>query len=403
MNRIGASISALLLFLTVSVIAQDSNFRPGQAKVTATTLNVRHIPSTSGNVEATFKRGDVVDVIERSKNISDVNGTKDYWYKVELPKKKTGWVFGQFITFELNTESGPRWKSTTPDRSQKFTSIAISESGQLMAGTQSGNMFLSSDNGKTFKKILPQALGLSVGRINSIHSTKSTIWIAASGDSNGGVWKSTNNGSSWVQITTSQGLLSNDVYDIAEAGGVLYAATRKGLCISSDNGMSFTAEKNVNMQVNGLAVSANNIIAAATSSGLYIGTDKKGDTRKNWEKVKAKTTNLGDNVYTVAISPANDIYVGTDKGLAKSSLSNLNQWVSIGGKVDINSIIVDKDGRVLVATNNGLNISLDQGGFWTTYKDENGLASSKVYRVAVNPVSGVIWVVSLDSGLSYSD
>jgi len=403
MKKIGAYISALLLFLAVSVIAQDSDFRPGQAKITATSLNVRHIPSTSGNVIDTLKRGDVINIIERSKNTSDVDGVKDYWYKVELPKKKTGWVFGQFISFELNIESGLRWKSTTPDSSQSFTSIEITESGMLMAGTQSGNMFLSNDNGKSFRKILPQALGVSVGKINSIYSAKGAIWIAASGDSNGGVWKSTNNGSSWVQVTTSQGLLSNDVYDVVEANGILYAATKKGLCISSDNGMSFTAEKSVNVQINNLTVAANNTIAAATSKGLYIGTDKKGDTKKNWDRIKSKTTNMGDTIYTAAISPNNDIYIGTDKGLAKSSLSNLDQWVSIGGKVEINSIIVDQNGRVLVATNNGLNISLDQGGFWVTYKDENGLSSNKVYRVAVNPVSGVIWIASLGSGLSYSD
>ena len=403
MKKIGACISALLIFLTISVIAQDSDFRPGQGKVTATTLNVRHIPSTSGNIIDSLKRGDVVDIIEKSKYTSNVDGVNDYWYKVSLPKKKTGWIFGQYVSFELNTESGIRWKSTTPDSSQTFTSIEITESGMLIAGTHSGNIFLSNDNGKTFRKILPQALGVSVGRINSIYSVKGTIWIAATGDSNGGVWKSTNNGSSWVQITTSQGLPSNEVYDIVEASGTLYAATQKGLCISSDNGISFTEEKNVNMQVNSLAVSANNTIVAATSNGLYIATDKKGDTKKNWDRIKSKTTNMGDTVYTVAISPTNDIYIGTDKGLAKSSLSNLDQWVSIGGKVEINSILVDQNGRVLLGTNNGLNISLDQGGFWDTYKEENGLASNWVYRVAVNPVSGVIWIASLGSGLSYSD
>ncbi|MCL2025764.1 MAG: peptide-binding protein, partial [Leptospirales bacterium] len=158
--------------------------------------------------------------------------------------------------------------------------------------------------------------------------------------------------------------------------------------------------KSVNMQVNSFAVSTNNTIAAATSKGLYVG---KGDTKKSWDRVKSRTANMGNNAYTVAISPTNDIFVGTDKGLAKSSVSNLDQWVSIGGKIEINSIIIDQNGRVLVATNNGLNISLDQGEFWVTYKEENGLASNRVYRSAVNPVSGIIWTLSIDSGLSYSD
>ena len=94
---------SLSLLLAVPVIAQKSNFKPCQAKVTASTLNVRHIPSTTGNIEGTFKRNDIVNVIDKSKNTSTVSGVTEYWYKVELPKKKTGWVFGQFITFELDS------------------------------------------------------------------------------------------------------------------------------------------------------------------------------------------------------------------------------------------------------------------------------------------------------------
>ncbi|MCL2025419.1 MAG: SH3 domain-containing protein, partial [Leptospirales bacterium] len=190
MKKIGACISSLLLFFTALVIVQNLSSQLGQAKVTATVLNVRHIPSAAGNVIAKLKRGEIINIVERSKYTSEVVGTSDYWYKIELPKKQTGWVFGQFISFELNLESGLRWRSVTPDSSQRFTSIIIAESGQMMVGTQSGNMFLSSDNGKTFRKILPQALGVSIGKINNIYNAKGAIWVAASGASNGGIWKS---------------------------------------------------------------------------------------------------------------------------------------------------------------------------------------------------------------------
>jgi len=405
-KKITIFISSLLLMFAVSVMAEESAFQPGKAKITAGVVNVRNIGSTGGTVVTTLKRGDIIDVIDKSKHMSDVDGVSDYWYKITLPKKKTGWVFGQFISFELNLESGLRWKKMNPDSSQRFTSIAIAESGIMMVGTQSGNMFISTDNGKTLKKVLPQALGVSIGKINSIFISKSTIWVAASGDTNGGIWKSTNGGNSWAQYTTSQGLVSNDTYDVVESGGILYVATKKGLCTSQNSGMSFKADDDIDMETNTLAVSTNGIVAAGTSKGLYIYMDKKDylkGSKKSWVKIKSKTPNMGSKVFTIAISPAGEIYVGTDKGLAKSLLSNIEEWFSLGGQVEVNSIIIDSNSRVIVATNNGLNISLDQGGSWVTYKAENGLASNDVKRIAISPATGIIWTISTSAGMSYHE
>lgn len=406
MKKTAAFILSVLLMLGVSLMAEDSTFQPGQAKVTAGTLNVRNIASSGGTVIATLKRGDIVDVIEKSQHPSEIDGVSDYWYKITLPKNKTGWVFGKFITFELNLESGLRWKSSTPDSSQKFTSIAISETGTIMVGTQSGNLFISTDNGKNWRKVLPQALGVSIGRINRIFMSTGAIWIAASGETAGGVWKSTNNGSSWAQYTTSQGLLSNDVFDVVESGGILYAATKKGLCISRNSGMSFKADEDIESETNTLAVSANGVIVAGTSKGLFIYMDKKDPmkgTKRSWEEISTKTPNMGKKVYTVAVSPEGDIYVGTDKGLTKSSLSDIEEWFSIGGKVEVNSIVIDSNARVIVATNNGLNISLDKGASWVTYKKDNGLASNEIYRISVSQKTGVIWTISSNAGLSYHE
>lgn len=406
MKKISAFIISALFALSVNVLAQDSTFQPGQAKVTASVLNVRNIASSGGTVVLTLKRGDVIDVIEKSQHPSVIDGTEDYWYKITLPKNKTGWVFGQYISFELNLESGLRWKSSTPDSSQKFTSVAVSESGMIMVGCKSGNIFLSNDNGKNWRKVLPQALGVSIGYINSIFVSKNIIWIAASGGDGGGLWKSTNNGSSWAQFTTSQGLLSNDVFDVVESGGVIYAATSKGLCISKNSGMSFTADEEIEDGTNALAVTSNGVIIAGTSKGLFIFMDKKNPmtgTDKKWQEIKTKTPNMGKKVFTVAASSNGDIYVGTDKGLTKSSLSNISEWFSIGGKVEVNYIFIDSTSRVIVATNNGLNISLDQGASWVTYKKENGLASNEIYRAAVSVKTGIIWTISVNAGLSFHE
>jgi len=405
MKKISVYILSLLLIIAISVIAQDSYFKPCKAIVTGTTPTVRHIPSAGGNVIATLKMGDVVNIIEKSKNISEVDGVKDYWYKVELSNNSAGWVYGQFISFDINSNTEIKWNTVLQDENQKFTSIEITKSGKIVIGSESGHLFSSSDDGQNFTKMLPQAPGISIGRINSTLTIKNTIWIAASGDLNGGLWKSTNDGNTWLHISTSQGLISNDVNDIVEMNGILYIATNKGLCSTKNDGKSFILERNLDMKINKLIIT-DNIIIAGTSKGLYVGKDNRwllGRDAKVWERYNSKTYNMGSNVYTIAISPKDDIYIGTDKGMAKSSLLKLSRWTSVGSKIEVNSVFVDKSDRLLVATDNGLSISRDQGRFWVTYKEEHGLASDKVYRVLVSPVSGIIWAVSSDSGLSYSE
>lgn len=397
----------LVLFISTSIIfAQDSTFQPGKAKVTAGVLNVRNIPSPGGTVVASLKRGDVVDVVEKSQHPSEIDGETNYWYKITLPKKKSGWIFGRYLSFELNLESGLRWKSSTPDSSQNFTCIAIAESGMMMIGTKSGNIFISNDNGINYRKVLPQALGVSIGKIGRILITNNAIWIAASGGNKGGVWKSTNNGSSWSQYTTSQGLPSNEVFDIVEIGGVLYVATEKGLALSKNAGMSFTEDKDLDIETYSLSISTQGVIFAATIKGLYAFMDEKNvmtGTKKEWVKIGAKSPNMGKKIYAVAVSSTGELYVGTDKGLNKSSLQNINEWFGIGGQTPVNYIVVDSNSRIIVATNNGLNISIDQGSSWVTYKKENGLASNGIDRLAVNPKNGVIWTVSSSYGLSYHE
>ena len=92
MKKIAALVSSFLVVLVVSVMAEDSDFQPGQAKVTASVLNVRNIASSGGTVIASLKRGDVVDVIEKSQYPSEIDGVSDYWYKITLPKNKSGWL-----------------------------------------------------------------------------------------------------------------------------------------------------------------------------------------------------------------------------------------------------------------------------------------------------------------------
>lgn len=409
MNKVLLTVLSLVTAIAFNVSAQD--FQPGQAKVTATSLKARNIPSTGGVEVFSFNRGDVLDVIERSNAKSEVDGISDFWYKVKFTEKKTsktGWVFGGYVSFELNMESGLRWKSVTPTSGMTIRNIAISEAGDVFIGTD-GNIFTSTDNGRTWRKIVPQALGINIGKIKKVTIIKKDIYIAAGKTTEGGVWKSSNNGVAWSQSTTAQGLSSNDVNDVTIGpDNTIYAATANGVCTSNDNGATWKplTEPALNMNVLTLMISSSGQIFAGTDNGLYTITDVKktfGGMKKEWTLIGDKSPNMGKEIKSLAITADGDLYVGTTKGLNKCNISALDKWFGIGGTVVVNDILIESNSRISVATDNGLNISLDKGASWVTYKKENGLASNSVRKITLNKKRKVLWVISGNDAICYHE
>ena len=398
---------SILCFLTITLPAfSDSEFQPGQAKVTASVLNIRNIASSGGEVIGAVKRGDLVNVIERSKAQSTIGDIRDYWYKIKFTDKKTektGWLFGGYLSFELNMESGLRWKNLSPAGSQKLSAIAVSDSGEVYVGTEQGSLLVTSDKGKTWKKIIPQALGVNIGRINKILFSGKSVLIAAYGSDQGGVWKSANGGNSWTQLTVSQGLASNFVFDVAKSlDGDIYAATDKGVSLSKDEGTTWMPLSKHELKTNSLCVQIqpSGRVFMGTAMGLYTFQDVKGifKSEKKWVRIAEKAPNMGNLVVTMAASSTGDIFVGTNKGLNRASEKNTDAWYGIGGQSPVNDILIENpSGRIIVATDNGLNISLDNGTSWATYKKENGLASNKVTKIAVNKKDNMIWIISEDA------
>ena len=403
-------IQAAVILLIAAVfalngISADDSFSQGKVKVIASTLNVRNIASHGGTVVATVKRGDILQTLERSKQEAKIDGLVNYWYKVGLPKGKKGWVFGGYITFELNLESGLRWRSVNPASSEVFTGIVSPKPGSIIAGTKSGNLYSSYDSGKSWKKVVPQALGNNIGPIHKIVMKKNLIWMISSGENGGGVWKTANNGASWSQYTIEQGLPSNNVTDVFLADdGMVWAVTSAGIATSKNNGLSwqnYEIKRGIKGDPLSITVIGKNIILG-TTKGIYVLVHEGnllGGKKGKW--VKAAPKQIKSKVTSIYHLDGM-VYAGTDKGLVRSDASSLKEWFVIGGSSKVRSILIDQKKRILVATKNGLNISLDKGDSWVTYKKEHGLASNSISGIAVDRNNN-IWVTMEKSGIAYHD
>jgi len=85
----------------------------------------------------------------------------------------------------------------------------------------------------------------------------------------GGVFHSTNNGTSWTAV--NPGLTNTSVYSLAVLGTILFAGTDGGVFLSTDNGTSWTAVNNglTDTLVTSLAVSGANLFAGTSTAGVW--------------------------------------------------------------------------------------------------------------------------------------
>lgn len=227
--------------------------------------------------------------------------------------------------------------------------------GNLYAGTELG---LYKQDGSSWVKV---ALD---GDVRSIISLEGVLYAAVWG---GGVFSSSDDGATWVEMNEGLIMSGYAVHSLTVANGNLFAGTF-GLGV-----LRFDFVNNVWVELPvgypniwSLATDANNTIYAATyGGGVYASIDNG----ENWGQISA---GLPSNyVYSVSVF-GNDVYVSTWAGgvykfvsasLGKSESKNpsvksvpiVGNWSSIGmGGIEVSSIMVDETTQTIyVGTSSG--------------------------------------------------
>jgi photosystem II stability/assembly factor-like uncharacterized protein len=269
----------------------------------------------------------------------------------------------------------------------------------IFAGTDSGGVFRSTDNGTNWTAINN---GLTSRYVNALLVTGNNLFAGT----NSGVFLSTDNGSNWVSRGMTSEIFSSFATSPNGAGGAnLFAATRTqefllftsggGVHRSTNNGMSWTdISTSRRMDVNALTFAQNgDFFAGATPFIEWIyflpflgpgGVFRYNNDNTSWTPVNAGLTNT--SVYSLAVNGAN-LFAGTGGGVFLSA-NNGASWTRINnglpGNTAVSAFVVVSDGtgggNIFAGTDRGVFLSTNNGTSWSSM----GLTSLDVRALAVN-------------------
>ncbi len=214
-------------------------------------------------------------------NWSEIQGNLPYFGSISSIVKKGNKFFvgcsnSSGITGVLCSEdNGESWVSLNKGLTDTSITSLVLNNGNLYAGTWNGKIFFSSNDGESWKNITVLNSYFPTNLNNVTILIKDSVIYAGTSY---GVYKSTNNGDFWRQITYE--MSNTNVYCLSFVGDELYLGTENGVIYTSDYGANWI-ELNKGMEeleVYSLNFFDSYIFAGTHQNGVFLSTDKG----ENW-------------------------------------------------------------------------------------------------------------------------
>jgi len=208
--------------------------------------------------------------------------------------------------FRSNTGGGS-WIFVISD---VFETLAINSDFQIFGGSPGAGIFRTSNNGNTWESI---NAGLSNTFISAIGISNNNKIFAGT---NGGLFVSTDNGSSWKYAD----LMVKSVRDIVinSKGDIFVADAGAGVYYSSDDGMSWKPRSDDISYIESLLVDSSGVLYAGTLNGIFI----SGNNGKSWQSANSALANT--RIYSLALDSHDNLYAGTDgSGIFRSKVNRI--------------------------------------------------------------------------------
>lgn len=297
-----------------------------------------------------------------------------------------------FLFITTNLISQNLWEPAGIDGGAVSTILKVNNN-IFLAGNIGGGLFRSTDGGSSWNSIS--------NKINNLQVF--TLSMNSSGDVFAGtvqsIFKSTDQGLSWTKVNSSfppSAYAEDIVFDAT--GNIYVAGANNGVFKSTDDGNNWVQ---INSGLPGsryitkLCFTSNNILLA---SDIIRGVYKSTDFGNNWVK---SSTGLDTTYYVTSFSSSSsgEIFISTAGDGPYKSTDNGNTWVSIKGDLSNNynlDIDFDSNGHLYLTSNQQIYKSTNGGVNWSTLTlDYSGAGFSSSYIDNNNN----IWAATTYSGI----
>ncbi len=268
-------------------------------------------------------------------------------------------LFFSTITFSQNF-----WSQGDSPASGNIQHFALNSQDHIFGGSFDG-LFRSTDNGESWVQLNPVYFTINNPYITAIGiNSLDEVYVATI---QGGVSKSIDNGENWQNISgTLSGITVNAIG--SNASNHIFAGTNFGAYRSTDGGQTWNVLANFPATVvNDFIVDDNGIVFAGTSTGVFESTDG-GD---SWAEIN---TNLSTTFVTdLALGPSSnkqartELFAATAGGGVFRYDRLLSSWIAyLTGLVILNieSIAINSLGDIFAATPEGVFVHFALATTW---------------------------------------
>ena len=292
-----------------------------------------------------------------------------------------------------STDGGGSWSKVMSELRNSNTpywikAIAIGHDGTVFVGTKYDAVYRSSDNGENWTH-----LSTPVGTIQCIAINSRGMIFAGSVN---GVLRSTDNGDDWDNIgtVTGGGFIVNTTNIAVSPGDVVMAGTTTGLYRSTDDGLHWTLanDSSLYQSTSGLAYKPNgSLFNVVYGAGIFRSTNDG----TIWTMISNAT-----DAYALCVDSAHSVYAGTYTGIIRST-DDGNTWSSASGSIEfptVTTFATDSAGTVYagISRGGGVFCSTDTGRTWT--QRNTGLSEPWISALTVTQ-NGQIFAGTYSCGL----
>lgn len=293
-----------------------------------------------------------------------------------IDPNSTASLFAGLGDINYSSNGGSSWTIVASISASVYGFAHNIQNGYFYAVTSKG--FMRADNTSNWSLSNNGLTTLDLRSI-AVDQTTGTIFVGTNSD---GVFRSTDNGTSWTHVGTPVA-----VFALASSGGQMFAGTNDSIFSSSNNGVSWVqANTNISSSICNTLLSdpANGRMLAGTRDGLYLSQD-------NGTTWTAKNTGLTDPWIKGIIKRSNSYAVWLTVGFFTTP--DLGEtWVPMNaGLLDstVTAAVYDTAGYVFVGTLNE-GVFRHDGLIWQ--QKNEGLFPGNITSMAFNPTTGSVFV-----------